>query len=94
MHPLKKKYYTSHYLATIQFVANGEFIVVGGKPEKRALTTAKRETCFCYVRDIQSRSEVRLDLVNDEWIWNINERSPALAAIGGYTPIRGCVGSK
>jgi hypothetical protein len=68
MHPLKSQYYQSRYLATVRFSDDDNFVIEGGKEEKKALLIAKQETTFCYVRDIVSKSEVRLELIDGHWV--------------------------
>jgi fatty acid-binding protein DegV len=68
MHPLKEQYYRSRYLATVRFIDSHSFTIEGGMPEKRALEAAKKEATFCYVKDITTKSEAKLELLNGQWV--------------------------
>lgn len=64
---LKSDYYRSNYLATVS-VEGDTFTLLGGMTEKRKLKLAKRETNFCYVKDLSTQSEVKLILKDSEWV--------------------------
>jgi hypothetical protein len=59
-------HYRNYLLATVS-IADGKIEILGGPKEKRILLQAKKSTSFCYVRDIHSKSEVKLTLVDGEW---------------------------
>ncbi len=61
-------YYQSRYIATVRFHDDNSFTVEGGMGDKKALRHAKKQTNACYVRDIVSKSEVKLTLVDDDWV--------------------------
>jgi hypothetical protein len=61
-------YYQSRYIATVRFHNDSSFTVEGGMRDKKALSNAKKQTNSCYVRDITSRSEVKLMLEDDYWV--------------------------
>lgn len=67
----KQNFYSSRYLATVRF-DNDRIIVEGGREEKQNLKLAKKETSFCYVKDLTSKQEVRLELVGGEWVRGVN----------------------
>lgn len=60
------EYYRNNYIATVT-VEDGDIKVVGGPGERRKLRQAKRQTPCCYVRNMQTRSEMKLILHDDEW---------------------------
>lgn len=68
MHPLHHHYYQSRYIATVRFHNDNSFTVEGGMRDKKALSNAKKKTNSCYVRDITSKSEVKLMLEDDYWV--------------------------
>ena len=61
-------YYKTHYLATVRLTRNNKFIIEGGKAERMALLDAKKHVRFCYVRDIETQSEVKLQLIRGSWV--------------------------
>ena len=67
MHPLKVIEYQSTFLATVE-MSDGHFEVLGGKPDKVRLRTAKVESNFCYVKDIHTNNGVKLILSDGQWV--------------------------
>ena len=67
MHPLKIEEYQSMFLATINFSC-GQIDILGGKSDKISLKKAKRESNFCFVKDISTGRGVKLVLVDGSWI--------------------------
>ena len=67
MHPLKIEYYQRHYLATVRLLDDGHFMIEGGMKDKRSLEKAKKESHFCYVKNVTDGAELKLELINNEW---------------------------
>ncbi len=67
MHPLKVIEYQSKFMATVKF-SGGNFEVLGGRPDKVRLNTAKTESNFCYVKDIHTNDGVKLILSQGNWV--------------------------
>lgn len=62
-------------MATVEF-SNGSFEILGGRPDKIRLNTAKTESTFCYVKDIETNDGVKLILAEGQWV---PEKAPCVA---------------
>ncbi len=67
MHPMKVQEYRSRYVATVR-ITDQHIEVAGGRAEKQRLRLAMRETDFCYVKDLASNAEVKLVLLDGQWV--------------------------
>ncbi len=65
--PVVENFFDSHYIATISIVDDG-FKVIGSNAERKALNNAKKETSYCFVKDLESKKAVKLILQKKKWV--------------------------
>lgn len=81
------EFYVRRYVATVEII-NNTIRVLGGPNEKRQLREAKKRTHTCYVRDLISRSEVQLNLVEGVWVPDTPTAKPHTRSPHSLNPAR------